>query len=118
MSAPEAEPARRYLTERGITADSISRFHLGYSPNRWDWLVGEARSTAFHQKLLGLAGLVAERQNGPGVYDRFRGRVLFSIRDPQSRTVGFGGRVLPGISDDNPAKYVNSPETPLFSKSN
>jgi DNA primase len=118
LNAPDAEPARRYLADRGITADSIHRFKLGYSPNRWDWLLGEARQTAFNQKLLAAAGLAVEKQNGPGVYDRFRGRVLFSIRDVQSRIVGFGGRVLPGISDDNPAKYVNSPETPLFSKSN
>lgn len=117
LAAPDAEPARRYLTDRGITLDSINRFKLGFAPNRWDWLVQEARQTAFHTKLLTMAGLVAERQNGPGHYDRFRGRAMFSIRDPQGRPVGFGGRVLPGISDDNPAKYVNSPETPLFAKS-
>jgi DNA primase len=117
LAAPDAEPARRYLTDRGITLDSINRFKLGYAPNRWDWLVNEARQTAFNTKLLTMAGLVAERQNGPGHYDRFRGRAMFSIRDPQGRPVGFGGRVLPGISDDNPAKYVNSPETPLFAKS-
>jgi DNA primase len=117
LQAPEAEPARQYLAERGVTADSITKFRLGYSPNRWDWLVGEARQTPFNTKLLTSAGLVRERQNGPGVYDWFRGRVLFSIHDPQSRTVGFGGRVLPGISDDSPAKYVNSPETPVFAKS-
>lgn len=117
LQAAEAEPARSYLAERGITLDSIAKFRLGYSPNRWDWLVNEARSTEYNPKLLTSAGLVAERNNGPGVYDRFRGRVLFSIHDPLGKTVGFGGRVLPGISDDSPAKYVNSPETPVFQKS-
>src|SRR5262249_38955471 len=61
-------------------------------------------------------GLVAQRQNGNGHYDRFRGRVLFSIRDVQGRPVGVGGRILPGAKPDT-AKYINSPETPLFSKS-
>lgn len=117
MQSPEAEPARLYLEERGITRESLETFHCGYSPNRWDWLVEQARQTQFSPKLLLGSGLVAERSNGPGVYDRFRGRVLFSIRDPLGRPVGFGGRVLPGISDDSPAKYVNSPETPLFQKS-
>lgn len=117
LNDPEAEPARRYLAERGITEESIHLFHCGYSPNRWDWLVQEARKTSFSSRILIGAGLIGERTNGPGFYDRFRGRVLFSIRDPQGRPVGFGGRVLPGISDDSPAKYVNSPETTLFQKS-
>lgn len=117
LNDPEAEPARKYLRERGITEESIHHFHCGYSPNRWDWLVGQARQTQFSTRTLVSAGLIGERTNGPGYYDRFRGRVLFSIRDPQGRPVGFGGRVLPGISDDSPAKYVNSPETPLFQKS-
>ncbi len=117
MQSPEAEPARTYLTERGITRESWQQFHCGYSPNRWDWLVEQARQTSYSPKLLAAAGLTAERNGGSGYYDRFRGRVLFSIRDPQGRPVGFGGRVLPGISDDSPAKYVNSPETPLFQKS-
>ena len=117
MQAHDAEPARRYLLERGITTDSINLFRIGYSPNSWDWLLQEARQTAFTPKLLATAGLVRERANGPGMYDHFRGRALFSIHDPLGRTVGFGGRVVPGISDDSPAKYVNSPETPVFSKS-
>jgi len=118
LNAPEAEPARKYLADRGLTHDTIVRFHCGYSPNSWDWLVQQSRQTQFPQKILAQAGLIGERTNGPGYYDRFRGRVLFSIRDPQGRPVGFGGRVLPGISDDSPAKYVNSPETPLFQKHN
>jgi len=66
-------------------------------------------------------GLVGKRQQGDGYYDRFRGRLMFSIRDTRSRPIAFGGRVLPGVGDQNPdrpeAKYINSPETPLFSKS-
>lgn len=117
LQAPDAEPARKYLLDRGITVDSINLFRLGYSPNRWDWLLQEARATSFSPKLLASVGLLKERPNGTGMYDYFRGRTLFSIHDPLGRTVGFGGRVLPGVSDDNPAKYVNSPETPVFTKS-
>lgn len=117
LLSPEGKPALQYLTDRGLTMETIVKFHCGYSPNSWDWLVQQARQTQFPQAILAAAGLIAERNTGSGYYDRFRGRVLFSIRDTQSRPVGFGGRVLPGISDDSPAKYVNSPETPLFQKS-
>ena len=117
LLSPEGKPAFDYLTERGLTMETIVKFHCGFSPNSWDWLVQQARQTQFPQAMLAAVGLIAERNTGSGFYDRFRGRVLFSIRDAQSRPVGFGGRVLPGISDDSPAKYVNSPETPLFQKS-
>ncbi len=117
LLSPEGKPAFQYLTDRGLTMETIVKFHCGFSPNSWDWLVQQARQTQFPQAMLAAVGLIAERNTGSGFYDRFRGRVLFSIRDAQSRPVGFGGRVLPGISDDSPAKYVNSPETPLFQKS-
>src|SRR5690606_26827508 len=69
-------------------------------------------------KALETVGLIVRRENGPGHYDRFRGRVLFPIHDVQGRGVALGGRILPQLAGDNLAKYVNSPETPLFSKSN
>ena len=71
----------------------------------------------FSTKILETVGLIVRQQDGPGHYDRFRGRVLFPIRDVQGRPVAFGGRILPQFAEENPAKYVNSPETPLFSKS-
>jgi DNA primase len=77
----------------------------------------QARGTAFGSGMLERIGLVSRRKNGPGYYDRFKGRVLFPIFDAQGRAVGLGGRVLPGAAADA-AKYVNSPETPLFSKAN
>jgi DNA primase len=119
LRAPEAEPARAYLQGRGITAESFGRYHLGYAPDRWEWLVGQARETRFTPKVLEKIGVVGSKQSG-GYYDRFKGRVLFSIRDIQGRPVGLGGRVLPGSADsakNNAAKYINSPETPLFAKS-
>ncbi|MBX7167749.1 MAG: DNA primase [Pirellulales bacterium] len=117
LTAPEAEVARRYLDDRGISDESIRRFHLGFAPPRWDWLLGRAQAAGHTPATLEAAGLASPRQNGSGHYDRFRGRVLFSIRNMQKRPVGLGGRVLPGLDDSNPAKYINSPETPLFSKS-
>jgi DNA primase len=117
LEAPEAEPARRYLAERGITAESIERFHLGFAPNQFDWLLKRARAASISPAVLEKIGLVRPRQQGTGHYDFFRGRVLFSIRDLQGRPVAVGGRVLPGLNDPNLAKYMNTPETPLFSKS-
>jgi DNA primase len=117
LQSPEAEVARRYLVDRGITGETARKFHLGFSPNRWDWLLEKARAKQFHPKLLERAGLAIPRDMEGGHYDRFRGRVLFSIRDARARPIAFGGRVLPQFADERTAKYINSPETPLFSKS-
>jgi DNA primase len=117
LDAPEAEPARRYLTERKISPESIRRYRLGYAPDRWDWLIQQALSSEISAKLLEAVGLLVRKQDGPGLYDRFRGRVLFPIRDVQGRSVATGGRILPHLANENPAKYINSPETPLYSKS-
>ena len=117
VSSPEAEHARRYLQERRITDESIVKFHLGFSPNRGDWLVGLAEEAKANVGVLETVGILARPAAGGNFYDRFRGRLLFSIRDPQGRPIGFGGRVLPESGSTSPAKYINSPETPLFRKS-
>jgi DNA primase len=123
LQSPEAEPGRAYLTERGISKETIDRFHLGFAPNRWDWLLKQAHSSEWTPAILERAGLVrrSERRGSspqfPGYYDWFRGRVMFSIRDTRSRPIAFGGRVLPQLAEEHAAKYINSPETPLFSKS-
>ena len=116
LSAPEAEPARRYLVDRGITPESVVDWHLGAAPDRWEWIAAQAAGTRFTPQILEQIGVCGPRRTGPGHYDRFKGRVLFSIRDPQARPVALGGRILPGV-DADAAKYINSPETPLFSKS-
>jgi DNA primase len=113
--SPDAEPARGYLRDRGLSQETIDRFHLGYAPAGWDWLLRQAPAAGFAADLLARAGLAVERQERGGHYDRFRDRVMFPIRDGQGRCVAFGGRVLPGSTEG--AKYINSPETPLFSKS-
>jgi len=123
LEAPEADAARRYLQERGISAESIERFHLGFSPLERDWILrsvkekGEGEASQRRVKILETVGILIRPTEGGTPFDRFRGRLLFSIRDGQGRPVGIGGRVLPELGTNSPAKYVNSPETPLFTKS-
>jgi DNA primase len=120
LKSPAAEIARQYLSDRGISDESTRRFHLGFSPDTWQWLLDRAQTTSFAPAVLERVGLVLKSDKG-GYYDRFRGRLLFSIRDARSRCIAFGGRILPGMTPANPerteAKYINSPETPLFNKS-
>ena len=116
MRDPEADVARRYLADRGVTQSSIERFKLGFSPDHWQWILDRAHSAGMSADVLESVGLVGRAASGR-LYDRFKGRVMFPIRDPQNRPIAFGGRVLPELADDKAAKYVNSPETRLFSKS-
>lgn len=112
-----AEPAREYLRQRGINEQSIAEFRLGFSPTGWQWLLDRSRGTGFSPEVLEAVGLLGRSNNGGRMYDRFRERLIFPIRDPLRRCVAFGGRVLPGLSEGQPAKYINSPETRLFTKS-
>jgi DNA primase len=118
LDQPQSEAARDYLGERKLSLETIRKFGLGYAPESWDWLVGQANAAKKSAELLEVVGLIAKRNEGRGYYDRFRDRVIFPIRDIQGRIVGFGGRILPSspLSDRGP-KYYNSTETPLFSKS-
>jgi len=111
---PGAERAREYLTKRGIDPDVARRFGLGLSPEGWDGLLTFMRGQRVASETLESVGLVIRRDNGTGVYDRFRGRLMFPIRDLQGRVVAFGGR---GFGDEQP-KYLNSPETPIYTKGN
>jgi DNA primase len=108
------QPARDYLNERGFSAESIQRFRIGMAPPGWDGLLSGPVGKKFSPRQLALAGLIKPNSRG-GFYDTFRNRLIFPIRDDLGRIIAFGGRVLPG--SDDPAKYLNSPETPLFSKS-
>src|SRR5215211_1011129 len=107
--------ARAYLDKRGINAESIKRFQIGVAPDAWDGLLRSPAMKKHPPQLLATAGLLKPRNNGDGFYDTFRNRLMFPIRDENGRVIAFGGRVMPGSED--PAKYLNSPETPLFSKS-
>ena len=105
-TSSEGKKAADYLKARGISGDCASDFMLGYAPVQWKELL-----TRFDQQALMDCGLLGRGDNGE-VYGRFRGRLMFPIRDRRGRIIGFGGRVL----DDSLPKYLNSPETSLFSK--
>ena len=115
LNSAEAEPARQYLRDRGIADDSVKRFRLGFSPNRWQWMLDRATSASVSAALLEAVDLIGRSSSGRP-YDRFKGRVIFPIRDTQDRPIAFGGRILPEFADDKAAKYVNSREMQLFSK--
>ena len=116
LSSPAAEKARDYLSDRGLHEESWLKFHLGYHPGDWTWLIKRAEGK-FSLETLEDARLVSKRPNQPGHYDYFVGRVMFPIHDLSGRCVAYGGRVLPG-TDSNGPKYWNSPESIIFSKSN
>ncbi|MGD8697609.1 MAG: DNA primase, partial [Gammaproteobacteria bacterium] len=100
-----------YLKSRGVDGETAARFGIGFAPSRWDGLIEHFGSTEKSLKQLADCGLIIEREQG-GWYDRFRGRVMFPIRDARGRVIAFGGRI---IGDGEP-KYLNSPETRLFHK--
>ncbi len=107
--------ARDYLARRGVSAEAIKLFRLGYAPELWDDTVNWAKSKDYDVALMERAGLVVRKEGTDHHYDRFRGRLMFPICDEQGRVIAFSGRVLAG--DEKSAKYVNSPETPIFTKS-
>jgi len=109
---PKGEVAREHLRKRGITEDTAKAWRLGYAPNLWDSLMKSHALKGVDPALVEEAGLGVPRKKGSGLYDRFRGRLLIPIRE-SGRIVGFGGRLLEGQSE---AKYLNSPDTPLYQK--
>ncbi|GIX29842.1 MAG: hypothetical protein KatS3mg124_0314 [Porticoccaceae bacterium] len=114
---PAAARARRYLQKRGIAPEVAARFGIGYAPPGWDNLVRALGGGAEARALLVEAGLAAHREREPErIYDRFRDRLIFPIRDPRGRTLGFGARLHEEQSGNRGPKYLNSPETPLFHK--
>ena len=117
LKSPDAQVARDYLEQRQLTGDIAETFLIGYAPDSWDTLIRWGRSENVPIEKLELAGLVVRKEDGGSnpYYDRFRARVMFPIRNEQGRIIGFSGRTM--IKDHKGAKYVNSPETPLFHKS-
>lgn len=104
-----------YFKERGFTAETIKKFELGYSPDQWEAFTGAAIRNGYKEQFLVESGLSVKRDNG-ALYDRYRGRVMFPIHSFTGRVIGFGGRTLK--KDKNVAKYVNSPESEIYHKSN
>jgi len=108
-----AEVAKKYLEKRQIATEVARKWRIGYAPDSWDGLLQWAHGKKYKPALLETAGLALPRDGG-GLYDRFRGRLMFSICDEQGRVIGFSGRILTDTKDQ--PKYVNSPETPIFQK--
>jgi len=104
--------AREYLTRRGIQQSTVETFRLGVSSSDWEGLCKTLARKGFSANDSVTAGLITPRTNGKGYYDKFHGRLMFTITDLRKRVVGFGGRVL----GDGMPKYLNSPDTPLFKK--
>ncbi len=113
LHSDEAARARAYLQKRGLKQETLNRFQIGYALDQWDGLLRYLTSKGYALADVHEVGLVIEREDESGHYDRFRGRIIFPIRDHRGRTIGFGGRVL----GDGVPKYLNSPQTPLFDKS-
>ena len=113
LQATQAERARAYLAERGLSAETLDRFSIGYAPNTWDALVKRLVGKGYTNAELIGAGLASPSNRG-GVIDKFRGRIIIPIRDASGRAVGLGGRIMPGAEGP---KYLNSPATRLFDKS-
>ena len=113
LAEEEGAVARQFLSGRGFDDAACERFGVGYAPRGWDGLTKHLRAAGYTQVELVQAGLVSEGQRG--VYDRFRGRIVWPIRDTSGQTIGFGARKL--YEDDNGPKYLNTPETPVYHKS-
>jgi DNA primase len=108
------EDARGYLAGRGVSEESVRRFRLGVTADAWNDLPPRLADKGIGLPALTKAGLVIEREKGGGTYDRFRNRLMFPIAAMDGQVIGFGGRAL---GDDKGAKYLNTPETPLYKKS-
>ncbi len=112
LKTPQAEEVRAYIQKRGLTSSTVTRFGLGFAPNRWSALLDAMTAQGFTKEELLEAGLVLQNKEKGSFYDRFRNRLMFPIIDVRGNVIGFGGRVM----DDSTPKYLNSPETIIFNK--
>ena len=111
LFSKKGEEALTYLYERGLSEDIIRQFKIGYAIDTWDHLVNNVKGKGFSKNQIDQSGLFILSEKG--VFDRFRGRIMFPIFHPSGKAIAFGGRVF---NNDDPAKYLNSPETPLYKK--
>lgn len=114
LNTVEGEKAYQYLEQRGFTRENIEKYSIGWALDDWEALSSLLQRQGFDMNEMEQAGLVIQRDNGTGFFDRFRGRVMFPLYDDHGTIVGFSGRVLEKTEKD--AKYLNSPETPIFEK--
>lgn len=113
LKTPAGQTARDYIARRGLTARTVTNFGLGFAPNTWSSLTDAMKQKGYSERELFEAGLVRQGKSGRGVYDTFRNRLVFPVIDVRGNVIGFSGRIL----DDGEPKYMNSPETLVFSKS-
>ena len=114
LQSTEGFRAAEYLRGRGINSESITRFGLGFAPDRWDAIETFFKNQNENLELGEKLGLLARRKSGQGHYDKFRNRVMFPIRSVSGEVIAFSGRDLSGEAES--AKYINSPETPVYTK--
>lgn len=114
LASPEAETGRQFLIGRGFDSNAAKHFGVGYAPKGWDGLLNHLRNLGFKDEEMLAGGLLSQGQRG--TYDRFRGRLVWPIKDLSGDVVGFGARKL--YDDDEGPKYLNTPETPIYKKSN
>ena len=118
MEAEEAEPARKYLQERGLTEETLMDWQIGFSFNSWDDLVSLLRRRGYKDEDIVAAGLANRRKQSPGIYNRFRDRIMFPINDFYGNPVAFSARVRPDKEEEEVlGKYINSPQTFIYDKS-
>jgi len=115
--SPVASAAREYVERRGITKDLLEKFGIGFAPDAWDTLAGLLEKKNIPAKDAERAGLLLPRRSGSGFVDRFRHRLMIPLRDARGQTVAFTGRAMPNAKDSDGPKYLNSPETPIYHKS-
>lgn len=113
LAEPAGKRCREYLERRGLTAATVEHLGLGYAPGGWEYLADHLRGKKIRSEELVSSGLAIARKSGSGLYDRFRDRLIFPIRDLHGKTVAFGGRAL---ADEDEPKYLNSPESPAYVK--
>lgn len=116
MDASYAAATRAYCEKRGISAELLQQFQIGYAPEEWDAFAKIARQKGFSEKDLLAGGLALARKSGGGVIDRFRGRLMIPLRDVHGNVIGFTGRILQSPAPTDSPKYMNSPETLLYKK--
>ncbi len=118
IGSPAAENARQYLEKRALTAETMERWQIGYSPDTWDSLANFLKSRGFGENEIFLAGLTVKKEKTPGFYDRFRGRIMFPIHDINGNAAGFSARVRPEKeAEEKMGKYINTPATMVYDKS-
>ena len=118
VDSKSAEPARKYLTERGLTEDTIEEWQIGYSPDSWDDLKNFLIEKGYNDNEIFMAGMSIKKEGSSRFYNRFRGRIMFPINDVNGNTVAFTARVSPENEEgEKMGKYINSPQTMIYDKS-